>query len=141
MRRGRRGLAAPAVVAACLFVAAGCSTDDREAREKAEELVAATSAAGVAPRLTADVAEALYGTDAAPVCDVFEGGLTSAERLILLGNPSDRRHKTITDHSVAYAALVIETYCPEHREDFLDEVRDLDPFESDLLADGGSADS
>ncbi|MDX2381379.1 MAG: hypothetical protein QNM02_16655 [Acidimicrobiia bacterium] len=133
MANRRRCPTALAVVAAVLSVAVGCSTDDETARAKAEEFVAATSAVGIAPRLTVGVAEALYGDDAAAVCDAFDGGLTSVERLILLGNPSGRRHKTITDHSIVYARLVIETYCPEQREHFRDEVEDLDPVESDKL--------
>ncbi len=137
VKEGRRPLVALAVGVATMSLAVGCSTDDEAANAKAEELVAATQAAGLAPRLTVGVAEALYGDDAAAVCDAFAGGLTSVERLILLGNPSDRRHKTITDHSIQYARLVIETYCPEHGLHFLDEVHDLDPFESNLLPTDG----
>jgi hypothetical protein len=124
----RRRIGTLVIVAAALLIAVGCSTDDATTRAKAEQFVAATSAAGLAPRLTVEVAEALYGADAAAVCDVFADGLTSAEHLILLGNPSDRRHKTITDHSIQYAGLVIEIYCPEHTGHFIDEIHDLDPF-------------
>jgi hypothetical protein len=129
------------IVAGIAVVAAGCSADDAEARAKAEEFVAATRAAGLAPRLTVEVAEALYGDDAAAVCDIFEGGLTSAEHLILLGNPSDRRHKTITEHSIRYAGLLVETYCPEHVDHFLDEIHDLDPYESDATGATGQENS
>lgn len=125
-----------AIVLVVVVALLGCGTDDPEARAKAEQLVDATAAAGVASGLTAGVAEALYGSDAAPVCDTFDGGLSSGEHLILLGNPSNRRHKTITDHSVEYARVVVQTYCPEHLDDFEAEVADLDPYESDRLQDG-----
>ena len=128
VRRPRLVAAAIGVVA--LSLAAACSTDDEAARSKAEQLVAATSDAGVAPRLTVEVAEALYGDDAAALCDVFEDGLTSTEQLILLGNPSGRRHKTITDSSIEYAELVVRTYCPDVIDEFHDVVTELDPFES-----------
>lgn len=129
-----RGLT-PLLVILAVFgvtVAVGCSSDDPAAATKAEQLVAALHEAGLAPRMTPEVAEALYGSDAPAVCDVFEGGLGSAERLLLLGNPSNRRHKTITDHAVQYARIVVETYCPEHGERFRDVVDDLDPYASDL---------
>ena len=140
MNRAVRHPGALVLAAAGLLAAIGCGTDDEGARSKADEFVAAVHAAGLAPRLTVGVAEALYGDDAAAVCDIFDGGLSSAEHLILLGNPSDRRHKTITDHSIEYAGIVIETYCPEHRENFREEIHDLDPFETDVSGTSGAAD-
>ena len=99
-----------------LLVMSGCSSsDDDEAAEKAsaEQLVEATQAAGVAPRLTVGVAESLYGTDAPGVCDVFDDGLSTAEQNLILGNPGHGRRKTITDEAVIYGRLVVQTYCPD----------------------------
>jgi len=37
--------------------------------------------------------------------------------------------------------VVVETYCPEHREHFLAEIDDLDPFESDATGSAGQENS
>ncbi len=92
------------VLAFALF-AAGCGGFSNAGKgsaeqQKAQELVSSAHAAGVAPHLTVEVAEALYGNDAAGVCKVFEGGLTTAERNDLLGNPANRRPKTITTDAI-----------------------------------------
>jgi hypothetical protein len=117
-----------------LLVVASCSStsDEDKATEQqlAEQLVAATEQAGVAPQLTVDVAEALYGTDAPAVCDAFDGGTSTAGDLILRGNLAQGRRKTITEDAVTYAGLVIQTYCPEVLPDFDEAVADLDPFET-----------
>jgi hypothetical protein len=84
----------------------------------------------VAPRLTVEVAESLYGTDAPAVCDVFEDGLTTAEQNLLLGNPAQGRRKTITDNAVTYGRIVVETYCRDDLDDYDDVVDDLDPLEA-----------
>lgn len=111
---------------------AGCAVeDDDEAADKAAQLVTATRAAGLAPRLTADIAESLYGDDAPAVCDVFDDDLGSAARMLLLGNPSGRRAKSVTSHSVEYLAVVVEVYCPEHTPRIRDELDELDPLERD----------
>jgi len=112
------------ILGATLAVSA-CSprsaADQQDAEAKAEQLVDSLQGAGLAPRLTTDVAVSLYGTDAAAICGVFESGLNSNEYLLLLGNPSNRRPKTVTAHSVAYTRHVIRTYCPNEQAAF-DEV-------------------
>jgi hypothetical protein len=127
-----RALVAGLVLAATL-VAAGCSSqsDAEQATEqqKAAELVAATQAAGIAPRLTTDVAESLYGTDASTMCDVFDGGLSTSAENVILGNPAQGRRTTVTDDAVVYGRLVVQTYCPEVLDDYEEAVADLDPFE------------
>jgi hypothetical protein len=130
--RARSGLVVAA--AACLVVTAGCgrsATDEREAKERGEELVAATRAAGVAPNLTPELAASLYGTGAPTVCKVFADGLTTAERNDLWGNPTGRRAKTITTDAVTYGRLVVQTYCPDEVSNFDAAVATLDPVESD----------
>jgi hypothetical protein len=113
--------------------AVGCSStsdaDEATEQQLAEQLVTATQQAGVAPRLTVDTAEALYGTDASTVCDAFDGGTTTSADLILRGNTAQGRRKTITDEAVTYAGLVIQTYCPDVTPDFDEAVADLDPIE------------
>ena len=99
-------------------------------QEKAQQLVSAAHAAGLAPHLTVEVAEALYGEDAAGVCDVFEGGLTTAERNDLLGNVANRRPKTITTNAIDYGRLVVKTYCPDELSRYDSVVSDLNPVSS-----------
>jgi hypothetical protein len=122
-----------AVAIAATLVAAGCSSqsdsDEQLEQQKATELVAATQDAGVAPRLTTDVAESLYGTDASTVCDAFDGGLSTSAKNLILGNPAQGRRKTVTDDAVVYGRLVVQTYCPDVLDDYEEAVADLDPFE------------
>jgi len=130
MRRRRRRSVVLCAVTAISLATAACSTGDIESQRKAERLVAAAHDAGLAPRLTVDVAEALYGDDAPAVCRAFDGSLGSAARMLLFGNPSGRRPKTITSDAVEYSLLVVETYCPENLAHLRAEVEDLDPFEA-----------
>ena len=123
------------LAAALLLLApSACSStsdaDEAKEQELAEQLVDAAHAAGVASRLTVDVAESLYGTDASSICDTFEDGLSTAEQNLLLGNPAHGRRKTITDDAVTYGRLVVETYCPDNLDEYDDVVDDLDPFEA-----------
>ena len=113
-----------------LTTACSSTSDEDEATEQAlaEQLVNAAHTAGVAPRLTVDVAESLYGTDAPSVCDTFDDGLSTAEQNLLLGNPAHGRRKKITDDAVTYGRIVVDTYCPDNLEAYNDVVDDLDPF-------------
>lgn len=121
-------------IAGIAVVASACSprsdADQQDAEIKAEQLVEWLHGNDLAPRLTIDVAVSLYGTDAAAVCGVFENGLNSNEYLLLLGNPSNRRRKTVTEHSVAYTRHVIRTYCPDERAAFDNVVEPIDAIES-----------
>lgn len=129
-RRGSGGIPVAALLVAWLALT-GCSKGDTTvADHHADELVAATRAAGVAPNLTPEVAAALYGDDAPAVCAAFDGGLSTPAANVLLGNPGHGRRKTITVEAVVYARLVIGVYCPDVADDFAAAVRDLDPFET-----------
>jgi hypothetical protein len=127
----RRQIIVIVAMVALVWATAGCGSDENEASEQAlaEKLVAATQAAGVAPRLTVDTAESLYGTDAEAVCKAFDGELSTSAKNQLLGRFGLNRRKTITDHAVTYGGLVIDTYCPEARPRYDEVVTDLDPFE------------
>ncbi len=129
-RRHRRRLTILGLAATTSLLVA-CGSDEAGSSEEAlaQQLVDATAAAGVAPRLTVDVAEALYGTDAPAVCDAFDGGLSTTAKNILLGNPGHGRRKTITDDAIEYGRLVVQTYCPQFGADYDAVVADLDPFE------------
>ena len=114
---------------AVVLLAACSSTSSAQEKSKADELVAATKSAGVAPDLTVGVAEALYGTSAPQICDALEGGISSAESLLLTGNPAGRRGKLITTDAVTYGRLVVTTYCPDELSDYDDLVSDIDATE------------
>ncbi len=88
--------------------------------------MAAARSAGVAPRLTVGVAESLYGTSAPQICDALDGGVSSAESLLLKGNPASRRPKLVTTDAVTYERLVVQTYCPSHLSTYDDLVSDID---------------
>lgn len=122
------------VAALALLVVVGCgSPSDQEQaqeRERAEQLVDATRKAGVAPRLTVDVAASLYGAEAPTVCRAFEASSTPAE-LVLRGNLAQGRRKVITADAVTYARLVVQTYCPDELPAFEAEVADLAPVDGD----------
>lgn len=129
-RLSRRRMSAIALVALVGLVS-GCGSDESDASEQAlaEQLVAATQAAGVAPRLNVGTAQALYGTEAPAVCEAFDGELSTAAKNQLLGRFGLSRRKTITDDAVTYGGLVIDTYCPQFRARYDELVSDLDPFE------------
>ena len=113
------------------IVASSCSfrsdSDQEAAESKAEQLIESLRGTSLAPRLTVAVAVSLYGTDAPSVCGAFDGGLNSNEYLLLLGNPSNRRSKTVTEHSVEFTRRVVRTYCPDQQTEFDDVVEPLNP--------------
>ena len=117
-----------------LVLAAALLLDGRQeqatAKADAKKLVTAAHSAGVAPGLTVGVAESLYGTSAPQLCDVLDGGVSSAESLLLTGNPSGRREKIITTDAVTYERLVVKTYCPDELSTYDDLVADIDPTET-----------
>lgn len=130
--RRRRCLVVSLALWGVALMGAGCGSDDAEdASEQAlaEQFVDAAHAAGVAPNMTVDAAEALYGSDASAVCDAFDGDLSTSASNVLFGNLAQRRRKAITDDAVTHARVVVETYCPDQLDDFDSAVKDLDPFE------------
>ena len=92
--------------------------------------MSAAHSAGVAPGLTVEVAESLYGTSAPQICDVLKDGVSSAESLLLSGNPSGRREKLVTTDAVTYERLVVKTYCPDELSTYDDLVADIDPTDT-----------
>lgn len=125
---GRLARTRTLLVACTLLIGGvGCSTThDETEKSNAQKLVKATRSAGVAPDLTVSAAEALYGTSAPQICDVLEGGIGSAESLVLKGNPAGRREKLITNDAVTYERLVVKTYCPDEIDSFNDLVDGID---------------
>ena len=125
-----RDAARGAVLLVVLVLVAACSSTgaEEQATEEADAktLVSAAHAAGVAPGLTVEVAESLYGTSASQICDVLKDGVSSAESLLLSGNPSGRREKLVTTDAVTYERLVVKTYCPDELSTYDDLVADID---------------
>lgn len=115
--------------AATVACSANNAIDEDTAEQRADELVGKTQRVGIYPRLTPEVVESLYGTDASGVCDAFDGGLSTAASNLVLGHPGHGRRKAITAETIVYTGLVVETYCPELIADFKDAIRDVDPLE------------
>ena len=61
---------------------------------------------------------------------MLEDGVSSAESLILNGNPSGRREKLITTDAITYERLVVKTYCPDELSTFDDLTADIDGTET-----------
>ncbi|MGB0101399.1 MAG: hypothetical protein WBP61_14070 [Nocardioides sp.] len=116
------------ILAVAVLVGGCASTDGAQARSEshAQELVAATQSAGVAPGLTAQVAESLYGDSAPQICGVLDDGVSTAEQLLVSGNPAGRREKLISTDAITYEGLVVQTYCPGHSDAYDDLVADID---------------
>ena len=125
-----RDAARGAVLLGVLVLVAACSSTgaEEQATEEADAktLVSAAHAAGVATGLTVEVAESLYGTSASQICDVLKDGVSSAESMLLSGNPSGRREKLVTTDAVTYERLVVKTYCPDELSTYDDLVADID---------------
>jgi len=118
------------LIGVVVLVAACGSSGTAKEQADARSLVSAAHSAGVAPRLTVEVAESLYGTSAPQICDVLQGGIGTAESLLLAGNPSDRRAKLVTRDAVTYERLVVQTYCPDQLSTYDDLVSDIDATET-----------
>ena len=112
------------------LLAACSSTHSAQEQSDAEHLVSAAHSAGVAPGLTVGVAESLYGTSAPQICDLLQGGVSSAESMLAKGNPSGRRSKIITNDAITYERLVVQTYCPDELSTFDDLASDIDATET-----------
>jgi hypothetical protein len=120
-------LCAVALLTGC---SSSTSTDQSANATQAEKLVTAARAAGVAPGLTAEVAESLYGGSAAQICDALNGGISSAESMLLTLNPSGRRAKLLTTDAIAFGRLVVQTYCPGELSTYDDLVSGIDGTET-----------
>ena len=120
------------ICVAALLTACSSSTTTDQAGDAAlaEQLVTAADAAGVAPGMTVAVAESLYGGSAAQICDALDGGVSSAESMLLTLNPSGRRAKLITDDAITYERLVVQTYCPDELSTYDDLVSGIDGTET-----------
>ena len=112
----------------------GCSSsplaEQGSAADLATRLVASTRAAGMAPGLTPDMAESLYGTSAPQICGAFDDGVSTAGTLVLGLKPAGRRAKVITTNAITYERLVVQTYCPDDLAAYDDFVSDVEPTET-----------
>jgi len=115
-----------ALIGAVALLGACSSTHSAQEQSDAEQLVAAAHSAGVAPRLTVGVAESLYGTSAPQICDLLDGGVSSAESLLVKGNPAGRRPKIVTSDAITYERLVVQTYCPDELSAYDDLASGID---------------
>jgi Tfp pilus assembly protein FimT len=101
----------------------------QEAEQKADEFVAALQDAGAIRLPSQDQVVRVLGDDGGAVCENPDEELSRAILFSMLTNgaagPGAR--PVIADSRVVQGELlVIETYCPEHLEDFQDLVDDLE---------------
>ena len=115
------------VVVIALF-AFGSARSTREAREKADQLIASLEDAGVhAPSL--DQIVRVRGSDGGAVCEDPADALRRATLLAQMTNgatgPGQR--PVIVDRRIVHGELlIIQTYCPDELEDIQDKVDELD---------------
>ncbi len=110
---------------ALVIVACGQSEADKaDAEAKAERLVALAQSKGY-ERLTAQIAEVVYGTSAPTVCGVLDSDWHRDLAIHLGRNPSGRIGQQISPDLLVFDRLVIEVYCPEKLPDIDEFVEDL----------------
>jgi len=109
--------------AALALAITGCADiDEPTAASRAETLVEEARATGIAPDLTVDVAESLYGDSAPTVCGPLDDDPVS----VLTWSRVNRHmpEEQVTD-LVDYDRLVIDTYCPDLAGDYEELLDDL----------------
>lgn len=118
-----------AAAAACaVLVLAGCaSTDDATATSLATAFADKAVSSGLAPNMTASLAEDLYRDDGGALCAVVERDAWPQT----LGWARTTVFKSPDEHVsdvVAYDRLVVQTYCPDEENAF-DELLDALAYE------------
>jgi hypothetical protein len=100
-----------------------------EAAEKADELIAALQDAGATRLPSQEQVARVLGTDGGAVCEDPGDALNRAVLLSMLANGAGgpgARPVIADSRAVQGQLLVIETYCPEHLEEFQQFVDDLE---------------
>ena len=103
-------------------------SDDEVASEKADELIAEFRVNDIYVP-DKDVIVGMFGDDGGAVCDSADSDLGFAGLNQQLANGAAQvgiRPVTVADNVLDGELLVIQIYCPEHEDDFLDYVEDLD---------------
>jgi hypothetical protein len=120
------------VVVLCVvgLIAYGNEKESDRAQEKAAELSQKLEQAG-ATVPDQDIIVRSLGDDGGAVCDNAEDGLDGLNKAILFdqltnGASQVGRRPVIADRRLVVGQLlIVETYCPEHLEEFRDEFDDL----------------
>lgn len=113
------------VIALLTFSSARSSA---KAGAKADELIAAMTAAGADPPSRDQVVRVL-GDDGGAICEDPGSALRSAmlNSLLTNGATGPGQRPIIADERViTFEVLVIQTYCPDELDDFVDEFEDFD---------------
>jgi len=101
--------------------------DDREAKQKAEQLTQQVQKAGL-PVPDQDILTRTLGTDGGNVCDNPASALGKALLNDQATNGADfvGRRPIIIDRRIVQAeALILQTYCPDKVKDYQDKIDDL----------------
>jgi hypothetical protein len=121
------------VVGLCVagLIAYSAGNENERAQQKAQEL--SQKLARVGARVPdKDIIVRSLGDDGGAVCENAEDGLDGLNKAILFDqfvNGADfvgRRPVTVDRRVVLGQLLILETYCPEHLEEFRDKVDDLE---------------
>jgi Tfp pilus assembly protein FimT len=109
----------------------------QEAEQKADELIAALQDAGATRVPSQDQVVRVLGEDGGAVCEDPNEALSQAILYSMLTNGAagpGARPVIADSRAVQGELLVIETYCPEHLEDFQQLVADLE-LDDDVAGD------
>jgi len=100
---------------------------DQQAQQKAQQLVTKFEAAGLPVPEDIDILTRTLGDDGGAVCDNPASALGKATLADQITNGAafvGRRPVIIDRDLVVGELLILETYCPEHLEDYRDQIDD-----------------
>ena len=101
---------------------------DQAAQQKAQQLVTKFEQAGLPVPENLDIVIRTLGDDGGAVCDNPASALGKATLADQITNGADfvgRRPVIIDRDLVVGELLILQTYCPEHLEDYRDKIDDL----------------
>ena len=100
---------------------------DQESQQKAQQLVTKFKAAGLPVPEDIDILTRTLGQDGGAVCDNPASALGKATLADQITNGADfvgRRPVIIDRDLVIGELLILQTYCPEHLQDYRDQIDD-----------------
>ena len=101
---------------------------DQESQQKAQQLVTKFEAAGLPVPEDIDILTRTLGQDGGAVCDNPASALGKATLADQIANGASfvgRRPVIIDRDLLVGELLILQTYCPEHLEDYRDKIDDL----------------
>ena len=102
--------------------------DDEAAQQKAAQLTVALKGAGLNVPVNQDILVRSLGSDGGAVCDNPANALGRATLLDQMTNGADfvgRRPVIVDSRVLVGEALILQIYCPEQLQEFMDKTQDL----------------